>query len=178
MARPAEGLKDSGACMAHSKYFITVRWTPERRDLQGLVALTTYCCRQLDQPSPFVNDSTAQHCARGGIRSHSRTVPGLLIRQSFTTFRRHVPQPTAMMSDHDTCAICRRTAAKHMNEFLCAFFFYSDVRSCMTAPFWGPHCHHHHSDSLESEHTFLAGRILGSRTTGQARLALPGGCGL
>lgn len=54
MARPAEGLKDSSACMAHSNYLTTMCWTPESRDLQGLVAVTTYCCRQLDQPSPFV----------------------------------------------------------------------------------------------------------------------------
>lgn len=85
MARPAEGLKDSGACMLHSKYFITVRWTPESRDLQGLVALTTYCCRQLDQPSPFVNDSTAQHCARGG----SEAIHGLYLVCSLGKASRH-----------------------------------------------------------------------------------------
>lgn len=133
MARPAEGLKDSGACMAHSKSFTTVRWTPESRDLQGLVALTTtYCCRQLDQPSSFCH-MTPQHCPRGGIRSYSRTVPGLLIGQSPMTCRRHVSRPTAIMSDHDTSATCLRTAAKPMIEFLSAFSF-NDVRSCMMAP--------------------------------------------
>lgn len=35
-----------------------------------------------------------------------------------------------MMSDHDTCAICRRTAAKHMNEFLCAGFFGFSLQRC------------------------------------------------
>lgn len=120
MARPAEGLKDSGACMAHSKSFTTVRWTPESRDLQGLVALTTtYCCRQLDQPSSFCH-MTPQHCAREGIRSYSRTVPGLLIGLCPMTSRRRVSRPMAII--WDTSATCLRTAAKHMIEFLSAFF--------------------------------------------------------
>lgn len=54
MARSAEGSKDSGACMAHGKPFTAVRWTLQSRDLQGLVALTPCCCRQLDRPSSFV----------------------------------------------------------------------------------------------------------------------------
>lgn len=38
MARSAEALKDSSACMALSKAFTAVRWTLQNRDLQGLVA--------------------------------------------------------------------------------------------------------------------------------------------
>lgn len=54
MARSAEGSKDSGACMAHSKPFTAVSWILESRGLQGLVTSLACCCRQLDQPSSFV----------------------------------------------------------------------------------------------------------------------------
>lgn len=81
MARSAEGLKDFGACMVHSKGLSTVRWTSEDRGLQGMVSFACLLLPAAQAAQAICQGSTAQHHGCAGNRSHSRVVPGKLIGQ-------------------------------------------------------------------------------------------------